>query len=99
MTCPAGRVKVSDQPLTAAAPVLVMVRFSVSPVFQAETTAFTLQAPFEGGVVVCGVVVGGVVVGGVVFGGVVVGGVVVGGVVVGGVVVNWVKKLQTSAGT
>src|SRR5947209_938918 len=50
MVCPAGRVKASFQPLRAAEPVLVMVMFSVSPVFQALTELLTLQAPVGGDV-------------------------------------------------
>src|SRR3954470_23306284 len=80
MVCPAGRVKTSDQPLRPALPVLVIVRFSVRPVFQALTVPVTRHPPEPGDVVggVVGPVVDGVV-GGVV--GPVVGG-VVGGVVV-----------------
>ncbi len=51
MVCPPGRVKTSDQPLTAVVPVFVMVMFSVRPVFQALTVAVTRQAPDVGGVV------------------------------------------------
>src|SRR5690348_15844296 len=77
MVCPPGRVKTRDQPLTALVPVLVMVMFSVRPLFQALTATVTRHAPLVGG----GVVGGGVVGGGVVGGGVVGGGVVGGGVV------------------
>src|SRR6185312_14692921 len=74
MLCPPGRVNTSDQPLTALAPVLVMVKFSVRPVFQALTATLTRHAPEPGGGVVGfggGVVgLGGGVVG---FGGGVVG--------------------------
>src|SRR4051794_24724133 len=50
MTCPAGRVKTSDQPLIAVAPVLVMVRFEVRPVFQGLIASVTWQAPAGGAV-------------------------------------------------
>ena len=40
--CPDGRVNPSDQPLMAAVPVFVTVRFSVSPVFQALTASVTV---------------------------------------------------------
>src|SRR4051794_39143387 len=83
MLCPPGRVNVSDQPLTAADPVLVTVMLSVSPVFQALTVSVTRQPP--GPPVVGGGLVGGFDVGGFDVGGAVVGGAVVGGAVVGGV--------------
>src|SRR3954462_11877398 len=78
MLCPPGRVNASDQPLTAADPVLVTVMLSVSPVFQALTVSVTRQPP--GPPVVGGGLVGGFDVGGAVVGGAVVGGAVVGGV-------------------
>src|SRR6185312_10913213 len=83
-----GRVNTSRQELIVAAEVLVMVRFSVSPLFQALTTAATRQDP-GGGVVAAGVVSSGVVTAGVV----VTGGVV--GVVA--VLSNWEMNLHTSA--
>jgi len=43
--CPDGRVNPSDQPLMAAVPVFVTVRFSVSPAFQALTASVTVHAP------------------------------------------------------
>ena len=48
MVCPPGRVKARDQPLIAVLPVLVMVRFSVRPVFHALTAAATRHAPVAG---------------------------------------------------
>lgn len=41
--CPEGRVKVRCQPLTAVPPVLVMVSWSVAPLFHALTLSATLQ--------------------------------------------------------
>src|SRR5690349_10782 len=48
MDWPPGRVKTSDQPLTAEVPVLVIVRFSVRPLFHALTVAVTRHAPAGG---------------------------------------------------
>src|SRR6185437_14933255 len=49
MVCPLGRVKASDQPLTAVVPVFVMVMLDVRPVFQALTVSATRHAPVPGG--------------------------------------------------
>src|SRR5689334_15263027 len=49
MVCPPGRVKASDQPLSVDVPVLVMVMFSVRPLFHALTVSATRQAPPPGG--------------------------------------------------
>src|SRR5690349_16705321 len=72
MFCPDGSVKTSDQPLTAVLLVFAMVRFAVSPVFQALVVQVTRQPP-AGGWDVGGWLVGGWLVGGwpVVGGGVV----------------------------
>src|SRR3982750_427230 len=88
MVCPAGSVKVSDQPLIAAVPVLAMVRSAVSPVFHALTLLVTRQAPAGGspGTEVDGTGVGSEVAGVV--------GVVPAGEVAGP---NWLRKRQTSA--
>src|SRR4051812_7392728 len=45
MLWPPGRVNARDQPSIGALPVLVMVRFSVRPVFQELTAALTRQGP------------------------------------------------------
>jgi hypothetical protein len=62
MVCPDARLNLSDQPLIADEPVLVMVMLSVRPVFHALTELVTRQAPppWFGGEVVF---VGGPVVG------------------------------------
>src|SRR5690349_4439961 len=49
MVCPPGRVKTSDQPLTAVVPVLVMVMLDVRPVFQALTVSATRHVPVPDG--------------------------------------------------
>ncbi|WP_323373462.1 hypothetical protein, partial [Plantactinospora alkalitolerans] len=48
MLWPPGRVNARDQPLIGALPVLVMVRFSVRPVFQGLMAALTRQGPLAG---------------------------------------------------
>jgi len=67
MVCPDARLNLSDQPLIADEPVLVMVMLSVKPVFHALTELVARQAPppWVGGGVVggCWVVGGGPVVG------------------------------------
>src|SRR3954454_25304248 len=87
MAWPPGNVKARDQPLIEALPVLVTVRFSVRPVFQALTAALTRHAPDPGG----GLVVGpddGLV--GPEDG-------LLGGPEVGVPLANWVKKAQTTS--
>lgn len=62
---PEGSVKPSDQPLIAAVPVFLIVRFDVNPVFHELIVSVTEHAPEPAGGEVTGGLLGGVV-GGVV---------------------------------
>src|SRR3954454_14077692 len=85
IACPPGRVKASDQPLIADVPVFVMLMLSVSPVFQAFTTAVTRHAaPPTGGLDTGGLDTGGLDTGGLDTGGLETGGLETGGLDTGG---------------
>src|SRR5690349_5722143 len=65
MVCPPGRVKASDQPLIAAAPVFAMVRLSVRPVLHALVVSVTRhEVPAGGGLELGGPELGGLEPGG-----------------------------------
>src|SRR5690349_2245713 len=100
MVCPLGRVNTSDQPLIVVGPVLVIVMFSVRPVFHAPTAALTRQPadPVTGGVDAAAVVgralVGAALVGAALVGAALVGAALVGGRLVAGALVGVVRTFR-----